>query len=272
MKRFEDLFPQKPIIGMVHLRALPGSPAYRGSMQEVIDWALRDADALERGGVDGIMIENFFDAPFFQDQVGPETVAAMTRVVTLVRGRTQLPLGVNVLRNDALSALAIAAACDCRFIRVNVLSWAMLTDQGVIEGKAAQVLRFRRLLGSDVLIFADCLVKHAISLAPQPMEQAALDTWERGGADALIVSGLATGRETNLDDVVAARRGAPEAPVLIGSGVTQANIATLLSIADGALVGTHFKQDGKVHNPVDTSRVQALVDIKRQSLSMNRVD
>ncbi len=261
MMRFKDLFPHKPIIGMVHLRALPGSPAYRGSMQEVIDWALRDAEALEEGGVDGIMIENFFDAPFFKDQVGPETVAAMTRVVMLIRGRTQLPLGVNVLRNDALSALAIAAACDCQFIRVNVLSWAMLTDQGVIEGKAAQVLRFRRLLGSDVLVFGDCLVKHAISLAPQTMEQSAMDTWERGGADALIVSGLATGRETDLDDVLAARRGAPEAPILIGSGITRENIGDFLSVADGALVGTYFKRDGKVHNPVEASRVRDLVDV-----------
>jgi membrane complex biogenesis BtpA family protein len=263
MKRFEDLFPQKPIIGMVHLRAMPGSPAYQGGMQGVIDWALRDADALERGGVDGIMIENFFDAPFFKDQVGPETVAAMTRVVTLIRGRTRLPLGVNVLRNDALSALAIAAACDCQFIRVNVLSWAMLTDQGVVEGKAAGLLRFRRLLDSDVLVFGDCLVKHAISLAPQTMEQAALDTWERGGADALIVSGPATGRETDLDDVLAARRGAPDAPLLIGSGVTQANITTLLSVADGAVVGTYFKQDGKVDNPVEISRVRTLAEMKR---------
>jgi membrane complex biogenesis BtpA family protein len=266
MKRFEDLFPTKPIIGMVHLRALPGSPVYQGGMQEVIDWAVRDAETLEGGGVDGIMIENFFDAPFFKDQVGPETVAAMTRTITIVRQRTQLPLGVNVLRNDAMSALAIAAACDCQFIRVNVLSWAMLTDQGVIEGKGAQLLRFRRLLGSDALIFADCLVKHAISLAPQSMEQAALDTWERGGADALIVSGLATGRETALEDVIAARRGAPEAPILIGSGVTQSNINALLAVADGAMVGTDFKKDGKVDNPVDISRVRALVDVKRKSL------
>src|SRR5262245_32883244 len=125
---------------MVHLQALPGSPDYAGNFHEVLDSALRDADTLQRGGVDGIMIENFFDAPCFKDHVGAETVAAMTRIIAEIRRQVQLPLGVNVLRNDAISALAVAVACDCQFIRVNVLSWAMLADQGLIEGKAAEIL------------------------------------------------------------------------------------------------------------------------------------
>jgi membrane complex biogenesis BtpA family protein len=262
-ERFVRLFSHKPIIGMIHLRALPGSPNYAGSVQNIIDCALGDAEALEQGGVDGLMVENFFDAPFFKDQVGPETVAAMTRIVTLIRQRTELPLGVNVLRNDGLSAIAVATACDCQFIRINILSWAMLTDQGIIEGKAAHILRYRRQLGSDVLIFADCLVKHAISLAPQAMEQAAMDTWERGGADALVVSGVATGKETDYNDVLAARQGAPDAPILIGSGVSQANLARFLPVADGVLVGTSLKVDGRVENPVDISRVRNLVSLKR---------
>jgi membrane complex biogenesis BtpA family protein len=260
---FDKLFPQKPIIGMVHLKALPGAPDYSGNFQEVVKSALRDADALQEGGVDALMVENLSDTPFFKDQVGPETVAAMARIVTLLRQRTTLPLGVNVLRNDSLSAMAIATTCDCQFIRVNVLSWAMLADQGIVEGKAAQLLRYRRYLQSDVLVFADCLSKHAFSLVPQPMEQVAQDTWERGGADALIISGMATGQETDYDDVTAARQGAPSAPLLIGSGITQQNIEKFLPVVEGVLVGTYFKKDGRVENPVDSSRVRALVALKK---------
>lgn len=263
LNRFAKLFPHKPIIGMIHLGALPGSPAYEGNFQRVLDSALADAATLEQGGVDALMIENFFDAPFFKDQVGPETVAAMTRAITLIRQQTRLPLGVNVLRNDGMSALAIATACDCQFIRVNILSWAMLADQGIIEGNAANILRYRRQLGSEVLIFADCLVKHAVSLAPQVMELVAMDTWERGGADALVISGVATGKETDYNDVVAARKGAPDAPILIGSGVGQSNLNTFLPIIDGVLVGTSLKVDGRVDNPVDISRVRNLVNLKK---------
>jgi hypothetical protein len=266
MNRFRKLFPHKPIIGMIHLMALPGSPSYAGSLQAVIDRALSDAQALEHGGIDGMMIENFFDAPFFKDHVPAETVAAMTRIVTLIRQQTALPLGVNVLRNDALSAMAIASVGDCQFIRANQLSWAMLTDQGIIEGKAAELLRLRRNLGSEVLVLGDCLSKHAAPLVPQSMELVALDTWERGGADALIVSGVATGHETDIQDVRDAKKGAPDAPVLIGSGVTPENALALLEAADGLLVGTYFKVDGRVANPVDGSRVRGLVQRVKEAM------
>jgi uncharacterized protein len=257
---FDHLFPTKPLIGMIHLKALPGSPAYGGDFQAVIDSALADSQALEQGGIDAIMIENFFDAPFFKDRVGPETVAAMTRIIGLIRQQTVLPLGVNVLRNDGISALAIAAACNCQFIRVNVLTWAMLVDQGIVEGRAAEILRYRRMLQSETLIFADCLVKHAAPLAPQAMELVAMDTWERGGADALIVSGVATGKATDYNDVVAARKGAPDAPILVGSGINEQNLSTFWPLIDGAIVGSSLKRDSKVENPVDVSRARALVN------------
>jgi uncharacterized protein len=260
---FARLFPAKSLIGMIHLKALPGSPGYGGNFQAVIDGALRDAQTLEQGGVDGIMIENFFDAPFYKDQVGAETVAGMTRVIGLIRQQTRLPLGVNVLRNDGMSAIAVATACDCQFIRVNVLTWAMLADQGVLEGKAAQILRYRRMLQSNALVFADCMVKHAVPLAAQTMELTAMDTWERGGADALIVSGVGTGKSTDYNDVLAARLGAPDAPILIGSGLSAENMATFWPVIDGAIVGTSLKVEGKVENPVELSRVQALVEARK---------
>lgn len=245
---------------MVHLQALPGAPLYQGDMNAVIDAALADALALEQGGVDGIMVENFFDAPFFKDRVPPETVAGMTRVVATLRQKIRAPLGVNVLRNDGISALAIAAACDARFVRINILSWAMLADQGIIEGRAAEIARYRKMLGAEVLIFTDCLTKHAEPLAPMQMEWVARDTWERGGAEALVISGKATGYATDVSDVVAARRGAPDAPLLIGSGAAAENIAAYLPYVDGAVIGTALKREGRVENPVELARVQAFVE------------
>jgi membrane complex biogenesis BtpA family protein len=257
---FDQLFGKKKVvIGMVHLRALPGAPRYSGNFSTVIDAALSDAAALEQGGVDGIMLENFFDAPFFKDRVPPETVASMSRVVTTLRQKTKLPLGVNVLRNDGISALAIATACDAQFVRINIISWAMLADQGIIEGRAAEIARYRKSLGSNVLIFTDVLTKHAAPMAPMEMQWVAHDTWERGGADALVVSGKATGYATDLGDAIAARKGAPDAPILIGSGVTADSVRDYLPVVDGVLVGTWLKTDGQVANPVDLNRVKQVV-------------
>src|SRR5581483_3834357 len=221
---FDALFGKKKIvIGMVHLGALPGAPRYEGNLNAVIDKALADANTLEQGAVDGIMIENFFDAPFFKDRVPPETVASMTRVIATLRQKTRVPLGVNVLRNDGISALAIASACDCQFVRINIVSWAMLADQGIIEGRAAEIARYRKMLGSNALIFTDCLTKHAEPLAPMQMEWVALDTWERGGADAWGSSGTATGYAQDLGDVSASGKGAPGPPLCIGSCDTAEN-------------------------------------------------
>lgn len=260
--RFKTVFPHKPLIGMIHLKALPGSPGYGGTMRDVIAAALADAEILEDNGVDALMIENFFDVPFFKERVGPETVAAVATVTTLIKMRVKLPLGVNILRNDAISALAVAAACGCQFVRVNVLAWAMLADQGVIEGRAAEVLRYRKALDADTLIFADCLVKHAVPLASQPMDLIAMDTWERGGADALVISGTGTGKATEIDDVALARLGAPDAPILLGSGVTADDLPKFWPLIDGALVGTYFKTGGKVANPVDPARVRELITVR----------
>ncbi len=258
---FTKLFGAKKIvIGMVHLKALPGAPRYENNIGAAIDAALADAAALEQGGVDGIMIENFFDAPFFKEHVPPETVASMSRVITMIRQKTKLPLGVNVLRNDGISALAIAAACEAQFVRINIVSWAMLADQGIIEGRAAEIARYRKMLGANILIFTDCLTKHAEPLAPMQMEWVALDTWERGGVDALVVSGKATGYATDLGDVIAARKGAPDAPLLIGSGVTVENVLDFLPVVDGAIVGTSLKVDGRAENPVEVVRVRAVVE------------
>lgn len=252
---------------MVHLLPLPGAPRYDGSMQQVLDRAARDARALADGGVDGIIVENYGDAPFFPDVVPPVTVAALTRAIEEVRRAVRLPIGVNMLRNDALSALSVAAVTGAQFIRVNVHTGALLTDQGWIAGRAFETLRLRKALDAPVAIYADVLVKHAVPPAGLTIEDAARDAFLRGGADALIVSGTATGAPAEIEDVRRVRHALPAAPIWIGSGVTVASVAALLEVADGVIVGSAFQQDGRAGAEVVTDQVRRLVDVARRKHS-----
>ncbi|MBI4610171.1 MAG: BtpA/SgcQ family protein [Candidatus Rokubacteria bacterium] len=264
MSGLADLFGTAGVlIGMVHLLPLPGSPRWSGSMEEVVAHALDDARALAAGGIDGLLVENYGDVPFHRGRVDAATVAAMARVVTELGRVVPLPVGVNVLKNDPQSALAVAAATGARFIRVNVHTGAVVADQGIIQPNAAATLRYRRLLGADVRIFADVQAKHGVPLAPTELEQEAKDSVGRGLADALVVSGKATGEATPLEDVKRVRSAVRDTPILVGSGVTPESVAELLSVADGAIVGTSLKRDGRLGNPVDPERVKRLVDAAR---------
>lgn len=258
---------RKNIVGMVHLLPLPGAPRYGGSMQQVLDRATRDARALADGGVDGIIVENYGDAPFFPDVVPPVTVAALTRAIEEVQRAVRLPIGVNVLRNDAASALSVAVVTGAQFIRVNVHTGALLTDQGWIAGRAFETLRLRETLGTPVAIYADVLVKHAVRPAGLTIEDAARDAFLRGGADALIVSGTATGAPADIEDVRRVRHALPDAPIWIGSGVTVASVAALLEVADGVIVGSAFQRDGRAGAEVVTDQVRRLVDVARRKHS-----
>lgn len=250
------------LIGMVHLLPLPGSPGWAGDMAAVTKRARRDARILEEGGIDAILVENYGDIPF-QKTVGPETVAAITAAVLAVREATDLPVGVNVLRNDARAAMAVAAATGARFIRVNVHTGGMYADQGWIEGKAADTLRLRARIAPDVAILADVLVKHAVPPAGTRLESAARDAVERGLADGLIVSGAATGSPTSLDEVRAVQAAVPETPVLVGSGVTAETVRAALATADGVIVGSALEEGGMAGAPVDPERVRRLVAAAR---------
>jgi len=257
--RMTDLFRrEKVLLGMVHLLPLPGSPRWGGSLRPVLEAALDDAKALEAGGMDGCLVENYGDAPFTPGAVDPATVAAMAVLVAEIRRATALPVGVNVLKNDARAALAVATATGAGFLRVNVHVGAVLADQGIIQGDAYGTLRYRRMLSADVKIFADVLAKHGAPLAPLDVEQEARDAAYRGLADALIVSGKGTGEPTDLARLQVVRRAVPDRPVLVGSGVTPETVGRLLEIADGIIVGTSIKRDGRLGNPVDVSRVAAL--------------
>ena len=256
----------KPVIGMLHLAALPGSPRFGGDVTAIREAALRDADTLSAGGVHGLMMENFGDVPFFPARVPAVVAAHMTAVAFEVRRRfPELPLGINVLRNDGRTALAVAHAAGADFIRVNVLCGARLADQGILQGIAHDLLRDRAELRAErVRIFADVDVKHSAALAARPLADEVDDTIDRGLADALVVSGAGTGKPTDLGKVRAVKGaalavGKGTTPVFLGSGVTADTIEQFLPVADGFIVGTAFKQGGTATNPVDADRVRELM-------------
>jgi membrane complex biogenesis BtpA family protein len=223
---------------------------------------LRDAEALAGGGVDGLMMENFGDVPFYPGRVPAQVVAQMTAIAAEVRRAVpRVPLGINVLRNDGLSALAVAHAVGAQFVRANVLCGARVTDQGIIQGIAHDLLRVRQELGAgEIKILADVDVKHSAALAPRPVADEVEDTLHRGLADALVVSGTGTGKPTDPEKVRAVKAAAPGAPVFLGSGVTPQSLPELLPHADGFIVGTYFNRDGIAGNEVDPRRVRALME------------
>jgi membrane complex biogenesis BtpA family protein len=263
---FKDVFGRKkPLIACVHLLPLPGAPRFSGDMRAVYDAALDEADIFKRQGVDGLIVENFRDKPFYPGRVPAETVAALAAVTREIVRATGLPVGVNALRNDALSAIAIAAAAEAHFIRVNVHMGAVVSEQGVIQGASHETLRLRAALRSKALIFADVGVKHAAPLADRGLPAETKDLTERGMADAVIVSGELTGAETRPEDVdiVAAHT---HLPILIGSGTTPENLSKVFAKAHGFIVGSYFKKGGRGENRVEAKRVKAFMQ-KLKSLS-----
>ncbi|SEO79749.1 hypothetical protein SAMN04487948_105198 [Halogranum amylolyticum] len=259
----------RPVVGMVHLAPLPGSPRFAGNRDLIHNRAVHDAEALEAGGVDGVVVENFGDAPFYPDDVPKHVVAEMTTAVSAVADAVDLPVGVNVLRNDAEAALSVAAATGAAFVRVNVHTGARVTDQGVVEGRAQETMRLRERLDADVRVLADVDVKHSAPLGGEGFDpEVVAETVERGLADGVVVSGTGTGHAVDTDRLAAvARRSADldvETPVFVGSGVTTETVADLLDVADGAIVGTALKRGGRTTYPVDEDRVADLVAAARR--------
>jgi hypothetical protein len=253
--------PVDSVIGMVHLPALPGAPGFDGDREAVRERALADARALDAGGVDALLVENFGDAPFYPGRVPAHVVASMTDLVGRVARTVEVPVGVNVLRNDARAALSVAAATGASFVRVNVHVGARVTDQGLVEGRAHETARLREELDADVSVFADVGVKHSAALGRDDVVAEAREAVERGLADGIVVSGSATGAETESGELerVAALGDELDVPVLVGSGVTPATVREALDTADGTIVGTALKEGGETTAPVDPERVVSLV-------------
>jgi len=253
------------LLGVVHLPPLPGSPrGGKASLEEILAHARADVEALLEAGWDGYVVENFGDAPFFKGPVPSHVIAMLTRLALLLpSGKgpdgSNVLRGVNVLRNDAAGALAVAAAAELDFIRINVHVGAKVTDQGVIEGKAAETTRLRQVLGAPVELLADVAVKHAVPLGEAVnLGDEARETAYRGLADGLIVTGKATGSPTALADVRAVKEAVPDRPLFIGSGVTLDTVTELLTIADGVIVGTALKPGGHPDAPIDRARARDL--------------
>lgn len=245
-------------IGVVHLLPLPGGPVDSPGLDAVLERARTDAAALAEGGADAVIVENLGDAPFAPQAVDPYTVAAMTRAVGVVRSAApSVRVGVNVLRNDVKAAVAVAAATGAAFVRANVHTGAMVTDQGIVQGRARETLLWRRRLGVRVAIAADVLVKHAMPLGAWSLADAARDAASRGHADALIVTGSGTGRPTAPDDVESVQRAVPSVPVWIGSGLSASSLGDYGAL-HGAIVGTALHTDADVTAPIDAERVRAM--------------
>ncbi|ANF22612.1 BtpA/SgcQ family protein [Thermococcus piezophilus] len=253
-------FGRKVLIGMVHLKPLPGAYLYDGDLDSVIERALSDARTLEEAGFDAIMVENFGDVPFSK-YVDKTTVAAFTAVAKAVRDEVSISVGINVLRNDGMAAYSIAYAVKADFIRVNVLSGVAYTDQGVIEGIAYELARLRKLLPARIKVFADVHVKHAVHFGD--FEDSIRDTVERGLADAVVISGRATGSPVDLERLRLAKKISP-VPVIVGSGTSYDNLPMLWNYADGFIVGTWIKRCGKVKNEIDPERAERLIRLAKE--------
>lgn len=260
----EALFPvRKPVIGVIHLKPLPGAPRYDGQpVREIYAAAADDARTLAAGGIDGIIVENASDLPFARpDDIGPETVAALTAACIAVRGAVDTPIGITCVANGAIPALAIAKAVGARWVRVNQWVNAYVANEGFLNGPAPQAMRYRSMIGArDVAIFADVHVKfgaHAITADRSIAEQATDAEWF--DADVLIATGTRTGNPTQPSEVREVRAGT-NLPIVVGSGLAPEQVPDLFAVADGAIVGQWLKHDGRWWNPVDPHRVERLMN------------
>ncbi len=257
------------LIGMIHLLPLPGSPRYDGSRQRILERALYDAEILAETGFDAVLIENYGDIPFAKEDAGRHVVAEMALIACRLKERHGLPFGVQVLRNDAKASIAVAAASGAAFVRINVHTGTMLTDQGIIEGNAHDTLRYRESIGAhDVAILADVHVKHATPLGAESFESALRDTVHRGLADAVIVSGSGTGMKTDPALVEKAAR-LCDVPIYVGSGADDTSMDELFTRAHGVIVGTSLKEGGVTQAPVDAERCRRFVEAARRCLARN---
>jgi membrane complex biogenesis BtpA family protein len=258
----ESLFDgRKPLIGVIHVGALPGTPRSRAGVDELTDTAVREAAVYRDGGVDALMIENMHDAPYLRGSVGPEVVAAMAVVGRAVKSETKLPVGVQILAGANLEAIAVAHAAGLDYVRVEAYTFAHVADEGIIESSAAELLRFRRKIGADgVRVWADVKKKHAshaITADVSLGETAAAVEFMLG--DAVIVTGSTTGEPPRASDVREAKSHC-RIPVLLGSGVTVENVSEFYDTADGFIVGSYFKESGLWSNTVERARVERLVN------------
>lgn len=251
----------KPLIGMIHVRALPGTPRNHQTVGEICATAAREALELFEAGFDALIVENMHDAPFLNRHVGPEIVAAMTMAVRAVRESVPCPLGVQILAGANKESIAVAHAAGAQFVRVEGFVYGHMADEGFMNSDAGELLRYRRaLLADGIQVFTDIKKKHASHSMTADVSLAdTAETAQFFGSDALVITGSSTGRPTSPQDLAEAAR-ASDLPILVGSGLTPENFHSLAPLADGFIVGSSLKKYGQWSEELDPERVRAMVE------------
>jgi uncharacterized protein len=250
----------KPVIGVIHVAALPGAPANTLPVSEIIAQAVHEAAVYRDCGVDGVIIENMHDTPYLRGSAGPEIVAAMAVIGHAVKTESRLPTGIQILAGANIEAMAVAHAANLDFIRAEAYAFAHVADEGLIQSSAAALLRYRKMIGADrVRVWADVKKKHSShAITADVSLGATAEAVEFMRADAVIVTGSVTGEAPKLADVEEAKAHC-QAPVLLGSGIDADNIADFYQAADGFIIGSYFKANGHWANPVEADRVRRLM-------------
>ena len=251
----------KPIIGMIHLKPLPGSPNYDPElydMKKIIDFAKEEAKILEEAGVNGLQIENYWDEPFLKgEKIGYETCTSMTAAAYAIKESVNIPIGINVHMNGGKAAMAIASAVDAKWVRVFEFVSAYISYTGLTEGIGGELARYRKMLqAKDIKMFCDVNVKHGshFIVNDRSVNDLAVDAQEQG-ADTLIITGFSTGKAPTKEKIIESSKNI-DIPIILGSGINSSNAMDLLSVSDGAIVGSAFKKDNNMHEMVDFEKTR----------------
>ena len=250
----------KPIIGMIHVGALPGTPFNTKTMKEITESAVEELEIYKSCGIDGICIENMHDVPYLNRQTGHEITACMTRIATEIKRRCLLPCGIQILAGANLQAMAVALACDLQFVRAEGFVFSHIADEGLMDGCAGELLRYRRMIGAEhIKIFTDIKKKHASHAitADISIKQEA-ETVSFFNSDGIIISGVSTGSPIDISEA-RLLRDATGLPVIAGSGITEDNISTYFPLFDAFIVGSWFKYDGNWQHKVNAKRIESFM-------------
>lgn len=250
------------LIGAVHLPALPGAAGYCGSVSAITESILKEANIFKKFGFDALLVENTHDAPYLKGHVYPETLSAMTAIIKSIKDEVGLPMGVQVLAAANIEALAIATALELDFVRVEGFVFAHVGDEGIHQACAPELVRKRFDLGSErVKIYADIKKKHSSHSITQDTD--IVETAKAAlmfKADGVIVSGVATGSSPSVSEAKEVKENI-DSPVLMGSGITEANILEFMPYSDGLIIGSSLKKDGKWQNDLEPERCKRLMDV-----------
>lgn len=251
----------KPVVGMIHVDALPGTPKYKGDVESIINSAMKEAMIYKNSGIDAIAIENMHDIPYLKRNVGPEIISLMSIIGREVKKVSQLPCGIQILAGANKDALAAAHSAGMDFIRAEGFVFAHVADEGIMESDAGELLRYRKQIGAEnILIFTDIKKKHSSHSITSDVD--IVETAKAAEfflSDGVVLTGTSTGKETDIDELIKVRD-AVDIPVLIGSGLTADNIEKYFPVADAFIIGSYFKHSGDWKNKVDADRVKALMD------------